>query len=419
MRKPSTLRRATGLVVSMLLAASWFSPMQTTLRTLPDALALTQGQISTLSLGGLTLSGDALTVTATQDESLSAVGAVDVSAVTTGTTEMLLSLFGIPLKKVEVEVSPEKRLIPGGQALGIAMRTEGVLIVGVSDVAEGISPARSAGLAAGDVIRSINGTPITTAEQLSDVLNALETADTSPLEITYDRAGKRRTAHLTPYRESSAGRVRLGAWVRDSTAGVGTLSFYDPDNGHYAALGHAITDGDTGAVLSVSEGQVLRAHVVAVQKGQPGTPGELKGSFLREAEVLGDIRSNSILGIYGTLDAPATNELYPDGLPIGLRSGVHTGAASILSTVDGGGVQEYAIEITRVNQQSSPAPKSMVIRVTDERLLARTGGIVQGMSGSPIIQDGRIIGAVTHVFVGDPTQGYGLYVDWMLGEAGA
>ncbi len=418
MKKPSTLRRATGLVASMLLAASWFSPMQTTLRELPDTLTLTQGQISTLALGGLTLSGDALTVTATQDESLATVGAVDVSVATSGRTDMLLSLFGIPLKKVEVEVSPEKRLIPGGQALGIAMRTEGVLIVGVSEVAAGISPARNAGLAAGDVIRSINGTPITTAEQLTEVLNAPGTAEASPLEIAYDRAGQRRTTRLTPYRETPTGHVRLGAWVRDSTAGVGTLSFYDPDNGHYGALGHAITDGDTGAVLSVSEGQVLRADVVAVQKGKPGTPGELKGSFLREGEVLGDIRSNSVLGIYGTMDKPVTNAIYPDGLPIGLRSGVHTGAATILSTVDSEGVKEYAVEIIRVNQQSSPAPKSMVIRVTDERLLSLTGGIVQGMSGSPIIQDGRIIGAVTHVFVSDPTQGYGLYVDWMLDAAG-
>ena len=207
--------------------------------------------------------------------------------------------------------------------------------------------------------------------------------------------------------------------MRDSTAGVGTLSFYDPDTGRYAALGHAITDGDTGSVLSVSEGQVLKADIVAVQRGQKGSPGELKGSFLREGEVLGNIRRNSILGIYGALDSATVNPLYPQGLPIGLRSGVHTGAASILSSVDGEGVKEYAIEITRVNQQSAPAPKSMVLRVTDERLLAATGGIVQGMSGSPIIQDGRIVGAVTHVFVSDPTQGYGLYVDWMLQEANA
>ncbi len=401
--------------MAFLLAMSWFSPMQVTLRTLPDTLALTTGQISTLQLGGLALSGDALTVTATQDETLASVGAVDVSAAQSGQAQMVLSLFGIPLKRVEVEVSPEKRLIPGGMALGVAMRTEGVLVVGISEAAEGVSPARDAGLRAGDVIHMVDGQRVTTAEELTGLL---QSSRSDTVMIAYDRSGESRTALLTPYRDEAAGTVRLGAWVRDSTAGVGTLSFFDPDTGRYAALGHAITDGDTGAVLSVSEGQVLKADIVAVHKGAPGAPGELKGSFLREGEVLGNIRRNSILGIYGTMDSPAANPLYPEGLPIGLRSGVHTGAATILSSVDGNGVQAYAVEITRVNPQSAPAPKSMVIRVTDERLLAATGGIVQGMSGSPIIQDGRIIGAVTHVFVSDPTQGYGLYVDWMLQESG-
>ena len=414
MKKPTTLRKSAGLVAAFLLAMSWFSPMQTTLRTLPDTLALTQGQISTLRLGGLTLAGDALTVTSSGDETLASVGAVNVVSQQTGTSELLLSLFGIPLKRVAVHVSPEKRLIPGGMALGIAMRTDGVLIVGVSDVAEGISPAKAAGLLAGDVITAVDGSPVTTAEGLTELLNK---SGPRQIHIAYKRSGENRTALLTPHRDEATGAVRLGAWVRDSTAGVGTLSFYDPDTGRYAALGHAITDGDTGSVLSVSEGQVLKADIVAVQRGQKGSPGELKGSFLREGEVLGNIRRNSILGIYGTLDSAAVNPLYPQGLPIGLRSGVHTGAASILSSVDGEGVKEYAIEITRVNQQSAPAPKSMVLRVTDERLLAATGGIVQGMSGSPIIQDGRIVGAVTHVFVSDPTQGYGLYVDWMLQES--
>ena len=410
MKKPTVLRRSAGLVASFLLAASWFSPMQRALRDMPDTLSLTAGQVSTMQLGGLTLSGDALTVTATEDQTLA-----EVTAQTSGTTDMLLSLLGIPLKKVQVHISPEKRLIPGGQALGVAMRTEGVLIVGVSDVEAGVSPARSAGLQAGDVIRSVDGSPVTTAESLTALMNQ---SGGKTVHIAYIRQGENRTALLTPHRDASTGAIRLGAWVRDSTAGVGTLSFYDPDTGRYAALGHAITDGDTGSVLSVSEGQVLRADIVAVQKGQRGTPGELKGSFLREGEVLGDIRRNTILGIYGALNKPAENPLYPAGLPIGLRSGVHTGAATILSSVDGTGVHEYAIEITRVNQQSAPAPKSMVIRVTDERLLSVTGGIVQGMSGSPIIQDGRIVGAVTHVFVADPQQGYGLYIDWMLGEAG-
>ena len=396
MRKPTKLRKSIGLVLSVLLALSWFSPMQTTLRDLPDTLTLTQGQISTLRLGGLTLKSDALTVTSSGDETLASVGAVEVVSQRVGTSDMLLTLFGIPLKKVEVQISPEKRLIPGGQALGVAMRTEGVLIVGLSDVAEDVSPAKSAGLAAGDVITGVNGTAVTTAEALTGLLNQI---GPTQVQITYRRAGENRTALLTPHKDETTGAVRLGAWVRDSTAGVGTLSFYDPDTGRYAALGHAITDGDTGSVLSVSEGQVLKANIVAVQKGQKGMPGELKGSFLREGEVLGDIRRNSVLGIYGTMDGAAKNPLYPDGLPIGLRSGVHTGKASILSSVDGTGIHEYAIEITRVNPQTSPAPKSMVLRVTDEKLLEATGGIVQGMSGSPILQDGRIIGAVTHVCV--------------------
>ena len=405
MKKPSMLRKSAGVVTAFLVAMSWFSPMQRTLRSTPDTLTLTRTQLNEMHLGHLTLEGEVISATASEDETLGEAASA----------EMWLSLLGVPLKKVKVRVSPEKRLVPGGMALGIAMRTEGVLIVGVSEAAEGVAPAKNAGLQAGDVIVGVEGSAVTTAEILTELLAK---SAGKPVHIAYRRAGENRTALLTPYRDEATGAVRLGAWVRDSTAGVGTLSFYDPDTGRYAALGHAITDGDTGSVLSVSEGQVLRAEIVAVQKGQKGAPGELKGSFLREGEVLGNIRRNSILGIYGALDAPAVNPLYPDGLPIGLRSGVHTGPATLLSSVDGAGVKEYAIEISRVNQQSAPAPKSMVIRVTDERLLAATGGIVQGMSGSPIIQDGRLVGAVTHVFVSDPTQGYGLYVDWMLQESG-
>ena len=404
MKNPSVLRKSAGLVTAFLLAMGWFSPTQAALRNTPRTLSLTRTQLEEISLGHLTLAGDAVSATATEDETLSEA----VSA------QMWLNLLGVPLKKVEVRINPEKRLVPGGMALGIAMRTEGVLVVGVSEAAQGIAPARNAGLQAGDVIVGVEGSTVTTAESLTTLLT---NSAGKPVHIAYRRAGESRTALLTPYRDEATGAVRLGAWVRDSTAGVGTLSFYDPESSRYAALGHAITDGDTGSVLTVSEGQVLRADIVAVQKGQKGAPGELKGSFLREGDVLGSIRRNTILGIYGSLDKPASNPLYPEGLPIGLRSGVHTGPATILSSVDGAGVQEYAIEITRVNQQSSPAPKSMVIRVTDDRLLSATGGIVQGMSGSPIIQDGRLIGAVTHVFVSDPTQGYGLYVDWMLGES--
>ena len=416
-RSPSNLKKSIGVVLSMLVMLSYFSPMQRTLRTLPDHLALTQGQTRTIALGGLTITpreGSA-SVSASEDETLRDVGAVDLASETVGTSELLLSLMGIPLRRVEVEVSPEKRLIPGGQAIGVAMRTEGVLVVGVSDLQDAASPAQLCGIRPGDVIRRVGGAPVTSAEQLSALVAASEGM---PLSIEFTRDGSVMTTTMVPKLDATTGTARMGAWVRDSTAGVGTLSFYDPDTGKYAALGHAITDGDTGQVLTVGEGQILRASIVGVQKGQKGTPGELKGSFLREAEVIGNIDRNSVLGIYGEMDEAAANALYPEGLPIGLRSGVHTGPAQILSSVDGSGVRAFNVEITKVNQQSTPAPKSMVLQVTDPDLLAITGGIVQGMSGSPIIQDGRIIGAVTHVFVSDPTQGYGLYIDWMLQEAG-
>lgn len=411
-RPAPPLRRAASLVTALFLALSFFSPAQMTLRSFPDTLRLTQGQPTRFALSGLTLSGEGVEVTASGDETL---GDVQITSAKAGTGELLLSLFGIPLKRVEVEVSPEKRLIPGGQALGVAMRTEGVLVVGLSEVADGASPAKASGLKAGDVIVRVGGVTVDTAEALTALVSR---AGESPLRIDFLRSGVLSRTTLTPKRDAATGAVRLGAWVRDSTAGVGTLSFYDPETGRYAALGHAITDGDTGAILTVKRGEVLKANIVAVQKGRSGVPGELKGSFLREAVTLGDIRRNTALGIYGSLDQPPEGSLYPDGLPIGLRSGVHTGAASILSTVDGTGVQEYAVEIAHVNAQSVPGPKSMVIRVTDERLLEKTGGIVQGMSGSPILQDGRLIGAVTHVFVSDATQGYGLFIDWMLQESG-
>ena len=415
-RRPTNVRKSIGVVLSMLVLLSYFSPMQQTLRSLPNRLTLTQGQTRTIALGGMTLTpkeGSA-SVSASGDETLRDVGAVDLASETVGTSELLLSLMGIPLRKVEVEVSPEKRLIPGGQAIGVAMRTDGVLVVGVADLQNAASPAQLCGIKPGDVIRRVGNEAVVSAEQLSALVAASEG---KPINIEFLRDGAVMTTTMVPMLDASTGTARMGAWVRDSTAGVGTLSFYDPDTGKYAALGHAITDGDTGQVLTVGEGQILRASIVGVQKGQKGTPGELKGSFLREAEVIGDIDRNSILGIYGDMDG-ATNALYPDGLPIGLRSGVHTGKAQILSSVDGTGVRAFDVEITKVNQQSSPAPKSMVIQVTDPELLAITGGIVQGMSGSPILQDGRIIGAVTHVFVSDPAQGYGLYIDWMLQEIG-
>ena len=393
-RGASRLRKSVGVVIAAALTLGWFSPGQVTLRSLPETLSLTQGQTRTLSLGAglsLTPAGGEAAVSASQDETL---GTVAIAGEASGTSDMLLSILGIPVRRVEVQVAPEKRLIPGGDAVGVAMRTEGVLVVGVSNVLRGQSPAQLSGLRPGDVLQRVDGEAVTGSEQLAELIAE---KGVRPLAVDFLRDGLSMQTTLTPVMDEASGVARMGAWVRDSTAGVGTLSFYDPDTGKYGALGHAITDGDTGSILTVGEGQLLRASIVAVQKGAKGAPGELKGSFLREGEVLGDITSNSALGIYGTLNAPAMSSLYPDGLPVGLQDTVQEGPAQILSTVDTGGVRAYDIEILRVNRNAASKQKSMLIRVTDPVLLEKTGGIVQGMSGSPIIQHGKLIGAVTHV----------------------
>ena len=299
-------------------------------------------------------------------------------------------------------------LIPGGQAVGVAIHTQGVLVVGLGDGA-GVK----AGLRAGDVLLSVNGRPLDSADILTETVNA---AGGQPLSIVMERGGKQQTVLATPQFDESSQSYRLGVWVRDSTAGVGTLTYYDPQTGRYGALGHAITDSDTGLILPVREGSVMDAEIVSVRRGERGMPGELKGSFLREQLSLGNVKRNSAVGIFGTLDNVVRNALYPNGLPVGSKNDVHTGAATILSTVDGKNMVEYAVEITQVTRAGEQ--KSMVIRVTDERLLDMTGGIVQGMSGSPIIQDGKLVGAVTHVLVNDPTRGYGIFIENMLDAAG-
>ncbi|NLD82945.1 MAG: SpoIVB peptidase [Clostridiales bacterium] len=399
------LRKAGGCF--SLLLAGWmaFSPTAVALRSLPETYRLTVGGVYQVDTG--------IAVLSSQDESLRVLGG-NVTAGETGEKQVSIDLFGLlPIRKLRLKVDEETRLIPGGAAVGVALATKGVLVIGVSDVS-GQNPSQRAGLRSGDVIESLNGEEITDSAHLTSLVAA---ARGGPIDVSYRRDGVLRSARLTPILDRASGRWRIGAWVRDSTAGVGTLSYYDPANQTYGALGHAINDGDTGKLLPVRAGSLLKAQIVDVRKGQKGSPGELRGTFLQEKTILGDIRENTDLGIYGTLDAAYENALYPDGLPVGYQESVTTGPATILSTVDGGGVQEYQVEIIQKSRQMVPGQKSMVIQVTDERLLQKTGGIVQGMSGSPIIQNGRIVGAVTHVFVDDPTKGYGLYIEWMLQTA--
>jgi len=242
--------------------------------------------------------------------------------------------------------------------------------------------------------------------------------DGGPVELGVLRGDRELTIEATPAADPRDGEYRLGVWVRESTAGVGTLTYYDPESGEYGALGHAITDVDTGVMFPVGEGAVYENEVVRITRGAENAPGELTGGFFEEEVVLGGIEKNTGFGVFGSApEEMAQGGLYPEGLPVGRRDEVHTGSAQILSCVDGGEVKAYDCEIERLYGQSEPQTRSMVVRITDQELLGRTGGIVQGMSGSPIVQDGKLVGAVTHVFVSDPTRGYGVYIEWMLDAA--
>lgn len=395
-------RKIAGLTILAVTAWLIFSPTARAIRALPGTFRLTVGQSYALPPG--------VTALSSTDETLSmAEGRMEGLAL--GEAEVTMNLFGLfPIRRMKVNVEEERILIPGGQAVGIALAMKGVMVVGVSDV-DRQSPAQAAGLKAGDVIETVNGQTVDSGEML---ISLIENSGGAPLKITYRRDNQPRGTTLTPLADPASGAWRIGAWVRDSTAGVGTLSFYDPANNTYGALGHAILDADTGKLLSVRMGALMKADIVSVKRGQKGNPGELRGSFLRSQRTLGDIRINTVLGIFGQAEKPFANPLYPSGLPVGYQESVEVGPAQILSTVDGMGIRAYDIEIVQLNRQLSPSQKSMVLHVTDPDLLEKTGGIVQGMSGSPIIQNSRIVGAVTHVFVDDPTHGYGVFIEWML-----
>lgn len=404
----AAVRRMLGVTLAAIVLAVGTSPMVREFSRLPDSLVLSQGQKSVVPSGLLlraTLTDDTRAVSLIQGERLSDVTLCAEGGGETSVTFSLLGLF--PVHETRVMALEERRLIPGGQAVGVALKTEGVLVISRGDAPKE-SPLR-----VGDVILSAQGEHVSDALMLSDMLSR---SSTEKVSLSVLRSGQ--TVPLdVPVNVQPDGAKRLGVWVRDSTAGIGTLSFIDPKSGVYGALGHAITDADTGSVLDVGDGAILRASIVGVARGESGKAGELHGSFLKENEQIGTLSLNSPFGIYGMMDdlgTAAAQSLYPEGLPIGGRSAVHTGPASIISTVDESGTKEYAVEIVRCFSQETPSQKGMVLRVTDSELLEKTGGIVQGMSGSPILQDGRIIGAVTHVYLNDSTMGYGMYIEWML-----
>ncbi len=326
-----------------------------------------------------------------------------------------LRLLGLmDIKTVSVEVGEENEVWVCGTPLGIKLFTEGVLVVGMERLqsADGtVCPASSAGLKMGDVIYSINGKAVATNEEISEII---QSSDGKALSISVRRGDETIEITLIPIETKDGSGYKGGFWVRDSSAGIGTLTFYDEENGTFAGLGHAVCDVDTGDILPLLSGEIVSASVTGVVRGVSGSPGELKGVFL-SLESIGILKQNCESGIYGTMDAMPERAV---PMLIAPKQEVREGSAEILTTVDGADAARYTIEIERINYSDDNPTKNMVIRVTDPALLEKTGGIVQGMSGSPIIQDGRLVGAVTHVFVNDSTRGYAIFAENMAEIAG-
>ncbi len=316
-----------------------------------------------------------------------------------------------------VEVVSESVLVPGGHSVGVRMDVKGVLIVGLEEIqtidGRKVNPGIEAGLQIGDMILEINGTKVYKADEVRELVNKIQ----GDIHLKVKRKDQKLELDLTPVIAQEDHLYKLGVWVKDKTAGIGTLTFYDPVSQSFGALGHAIIDPETGAVLSVDKGQLLQAQVQSIQEGSAGTPGEIRGVFYEADSPLGGLEKNSIYGLFGNAYHPIENPLYKKPLVVGKQEQVEKGKAYILTTLNGNKLERFEIEIEKVDHQKKPSDKGMVIRVTDEKLLEKSGGIVQGMSGSPIIQNDRIVGAVTHVFVNNPKKGYGIFIEWMLQEA--
>ncbi|MGM8213363.1 SpoIVB peptidase [Virgibacillus sp. W0430] len=337
-----------------------------------------------------------------------------------GNAELLYEVSGVPIKKVNVSILDDIKVIPGGQSIGVQLHTKGVLVVGhhlVSGKEGTSSPGEDAQIRVGDVILEINGKPIKKMEEVRPYVEAAG-KDNKSMELKIKRGNEFVNATLKPVKDNKDSTYQIGLYIRDSAAGIGTVSFYDPETKKYGALGHVISDMDTKKPIDIHEGTIVKSNVTSIEKGNNGIPGEKQAQFSVDRNKLGSITKNSPFGIFGKLNKSIYNGKYDEPMPISLSKDVKEGPGKILTVIEGEQVEEFDIEIVSSIPQKFPATKGMVIKITDQELLKKTGGIVQGMSGSPIIQDGKVIGAVTHVFVNDPTSGYGVHIEWMLQEAG-
>lgn len=328
----------------------------------------------------------------------------------------LMLFHTLPVKTVHVNVVEETDVSLCGTPFGIKMFTNGVMVVGVADIQgenETVNPATVAGLETGDIITSLNGHAVNRNEEIAETM---EKSAGQPVEIDFLRGQESLQTTLVPIRSKVDGAYKAGLWVRDSTAGIGTLTFYNPSTQAFAGLGHGICDTDTTELMPLRNGEIVPVTINGVVKGQKGTPGELRGYFNTDVP-MGTLQANLDQGVYGELNTGAAEEQKLTGktVPVAMKQEVQAGPVQILTTIDGGEARYYDAVIEKISYHDTESSKNMVLRITDSALLDTTGGIVQGMSGSPVVQNGKLVGAVTHVFVNDPTRGYGIFAENMLG----
>lgn len=321
-----------------------------------------------------------------------------------------LSLFNLlNVKSVNVTTIENTKVVPLGNIIGLKLYSSGVLVIGLTEI-DGLKPYENSGIEEGDLITCIDNQRITSTDELVECVN---NSKGKIIDITYIRNGQEYTTQIEPIITVN-NEYKLGLWVRDGAAGIGTITYYEPTTEKFAALGHGIIDADTEKLISVESGEVVTTNIIDIQKGQEGVPGQIKGT-VTSGQTVGKVFTNTQFGIYGKLtNKSMLNIIEENSLEVATRDEIKEGKAKVILTLEDGIRKEYNIEITKIYKNNNTDNRSMLIKVKDERLLNLTGGIVQGMSGAPIIQNGKFIGAVTHVFINNPTEGYAIFGDLMI-----
>lgn len=388
----------------------------TNISSLPDNIIMFKGEkLNINTLLGINVKTQEKNIANTENlDTIQASSNWNIDDEYTGKVNLSVNIFGINVKDITVNVLETTEVVPLGELVGLKLYTNGVLVVGMSEISgldkNKYKPYENTGILEGDMIVEINEKTVTNTTELIECVNNSKGKEIS---IKYIRDGEILETNIKPV-ETAKDDYKIGLWVRDAAAGVGTISFYEPSSGLFASLGHGIIDVDTEKLLDISTGEFVTTNIVSIVKGEKGSPGKIQGS-VENQKTIGEVYKNTEFGVFGKLsNTSVLNEDLSKTVKVASRNEIKTGKATIMCTIENNQKKEYEVEIEKIYINNNTDNKSMVLKITDEQLLEKTGGIIQGMSGSPIMQNGRLIGVLTHVLVSNPTVGYGVFADLMV-----